>query len=65
MLRYTKAGLLPRSIKSRTGSALGPNDRMTIETEEGNVYEVDLTKTWEPAEIIPVSDTTEKHSEGT
>lgn len=56
---------MPRSIKSRTGSALGPNDRMTIETEEGNVYEVDLTKTWEPAEIIPVSDTTEKHSEGT
>jgi hypothetical protein len=44
---------------------LGPNDRMTIETEEGKVYEVDLTQTWEPAEIIPVSDTTEKHSEGT
>jgi hypothetical protein len=44
---------------------LGPNDKMTVETEEGTSYEVDLTKRWEPAEIIPVSDTTEKHSEGT
>ena len=44
---------------------LGPRDRMTIETEEGDVYEVDLTKTWMPAEIVTVADTTEKHSEGT
>jgi hypothetical protein len=43
---------------------LGPNDRLTVETEEAT-YEVDLTKTWEPAEIIPVADTTERHSEGT
>lgn len=44
---------------------LGANDKLTIETDDGKVYEVDLTKTWEPAEIVPVADTTEKHSEGT
>jgi hypothetical protein len=43
---------------------LGSNDNLTIEAE-GHTYEVDLTKTWEPAEIISVSDTTENHSEGT
>jgi hypothetical protein len=42
---------------------LGPNDRLTIETD-GKTYEVDLTKTWEPAEVVTVSGTTEKTSEG-
>jgi hypothetical protein len=44
--------------------ALGPNDRLTVEIDD-KVYEVDLSQTWEPAEIVPVTDTTEKHSEGT
>ena len=42
---------------------LGPNDHLSIETE-GKVYEVDLARTWAPDEIIPVSDSSEKHSEG-
>jgi hypothetical protein len=42
---------------------LGSNDRMTIEAE-GRVFEVDLSKTWEPSEIIPVENVTETHSEG-
>jgi hypothetical protein len=44
---------------------LGPNDKLTVQTEERRTYEVDLTKTWEPAENVVVSGTTEKHSEGT
>jgi hypothetical protein len=36
---------------------------MTIEAE-GRVFEVDLSKTWEPSEIVPVQDVTETHSEG-
>jgi hypothetical protein len=31
---------------------LGPNDDLIIETE-GKTYVVDLTKTWEPAEVVP------------
>ncbi len=42
---------------------LGPKDRLSIEAD-GKVYEVDLTKTWQPADVIPVPDTTERHSEG-
>jgi hypothetical protein len=42
---------------------LGPNDHLTIETE-GKVYEVDLSRTWAPDEVIPISDSSEKHSEG-
>lgn len=43
--------------------ALGPNDTLTIETD-GKTYEVDLTRTWEPADIVTIASTTEKHSEG-
>jgi hypothetical protein len=42
---------------------LAPNDRLTIEAE-GRTFEVDLSKTWEPSEIIPVQNVTETHSEG-
>jgi hypothetical protein len=42
---------------------LGPHDNLTIDLE-GNTYEVDLTKTWEPSDIIPVAGTTETESEG-
>jgi hypothetical protein len=43
---------------------LGPNDHLTIEAD-GKLYEVDLTQTWDPAEIKPVAGTTESQSEGT
>lgn len=43
---------------------LGPNDDLIIETD-GKTYLVDLTKTWEPAEVVPISGTSEKTSEGT
>jgi hypothetical protein len=44
---------------------LGPNDKLTIETD-GKRYEVDLSKTWDPSETMPIEAgaTTEKHSEG-
>jgi hypothetical protein len=42
---------------------LGPRDRLTIEAD-GKIYEVDLTKTWEPSDIVPVAGTTETESEG-
>jgi hypothetical protein len=42
---------------------LEPLDRLVIETE-GKTYEVDLSKTWEPSEAIPVAGTTETQSEG-
>jgi hypothetical protein len=42
---------------------LGRNDRMTIEAE-GRVYDIDLSQTWEPSEIIPVQGVTETHSDG-
>jgi len=42
---------------------LGPKDRLSIEAD-GRLYEVDLTKKWLPSEVIPVSDTKERHSEG-
>src|SRR5262249_52078195 len=43
--------------------SLGPEDRLTIEAE-GKLYEVDLTKTWDPSEAVPVAGTTETESEG-
>jgi hypothetical protein len=43
---------------------LGPKDELTIEFD-GKTYAADLTKTWEPAKLVPVSGTTEKTSEGT
>ena len=43
---------------------LGPRDKLIIETED-KTYEVDLSRTWEPIDIVPVSGTTEKTSEGT
>jgi hypothetical protein len=44
---------------------LGPGDKLTIETED-RYYEVDLSKTWDPSEAIPVTEgtTSEKQSEG-
>jgi hypothetical protein len=41
---------------------LGSKDKLMIESS-GKVYEVDLTKTWEPSEALDKV-TTEKHSEG-
>ena len=32
---------------------LGPHDSLTIESDE-TTYEVDLSKTWEPGEVVPV-----------
>jgi hypothetical protein len=43
---------------------LATNDKLTIETED-KVYEVDLTKTWSPAETIQTKGTTEKESTAT
>jgi hypothetical protein len=44
---------------------LGPKDKLTIETPEGRIYEADLSKTWEPSEVISLEKvTTEKQSEG-
>jgi hypothetical protein len=43
---------------------LGAKDELVIETD-GKTYHVDLTRTWEPADVVPVSGTTEKTSEGT
>jgi hypothetical protein len=44
---------------------LGPKDRLMLEAPGHTPYKVDLTKTWDPAEVIPLpTTTTEKHSEG-
>jgi hypothetical protein len=43
---------------------LVPGDRLTVETDDGKRYEVDLTKTWSPAKTLVVPDTRETHSEG-
>jgi hypothetical protein len=44
---------------------LGPRDKLTLEAPNHAAYKVDLTKTWDPAEAIPLpSSSTEKHSEG-
>jgi hypothetical protein len=44
---------------------LGPKDRLMLEAPGHAPYKVDLTKTWDPAEVIPIpTTTTEKHSEG-
>jgi hypothetical protein len=44
---------------------LGPNDKLMLESPGHKTYEVDLTKTWDPSEIIQIDKTTtEKHSEG-
>ena len=43
---------------------LGPKDELIIEAD-GKTYEVDLSQTWEPADIVTVTGTTEKTSEGT
>jgi hypothetical protein len=42
---------------------LGPSDKLSIESN-GEVYEVDLTKTWEPSENMPIPDAKEQHGEG-
>ena len=43
--------------------ALGPGDKLTIETEDKS-YEVDLKQTWEPSEFIKIDeDTTERESD--
>jgi len=43
---------------------LDHGDHLTIETD-GKTYEVDLTKTWNPGDVVPISATSERHSEGT
>jgi hypothetical protein len=44
---------------------LGPKDKLMIEAPGRAQHEVDLTKTWEPSEIISLEKaTTEKRSEG-
>ncbi|SHG25740.1 hypothetical protein [Bradyrhizobium erythrophlei] len=44
---------------------LGPKDKLMLEAPGHKTYDVDLTKTWDPSEIIPLDKTTtEKHSEG-
>jgi hypothetical protein len=44
---------------------LGPKDKLLLEAPTHKTYEVDLTKTWDPSETIPLDKTTsEKHSEG-
>ena len=44
---------------------LGPRDKLMLESPGHKTYEVDLTKTWDPSEIIQIEKTTkEKHSEG-
>ena len=42
---------------------LGPKDRLIIETDE-RTYEVDLSKTWDPSQVIHVENLKETHSEG-
>jgi hypothetical protein len=44
---------------------LGPKDRLLLEAPGHTPYKMDLTKTWDPAEVIPVpTTTTEKHCRG-
>jgi hypothetical protein len=44
---------------------LGPKDKLMLEAPGHKTYTVDLTKTWDPSEVIPVpTSTTEKHSDG-
>jgi hypothetical protein len=44
---------------------LGPKDKLMLEAPGHKTYDVDLTKTWDPSEIIPLDKTTtEKQSEG-
>jgi len=41
------------------------SDRLLLEAPGHKPYKVDLTKTWDPSEVIPIhSATTEKHSGG-
>jgi hypothetical protein len=44
---------------------LGPKDKLMIEAPAHKTYEVDLTKTWNPSEVVQVDEkTTEKSSKG-
>ncbi|MGL5167186.1 MAG: hypothetical protein ACRC9K_14990 [Afipia sp.] len=44
---------------------LGPKDKLLLEAPTHKNYEVDLTKTWDPSEVIKVDKvTSEKYSEG-
>ena len=44
---------------------LGPKDKLMLESPGHKTYEVDLTKTWDPSEIIELKkNTSEKHSQG-
>jgi hypothetical protein len=40
-----------------------PKDRLSVEAE-GRVYEVDLSQTWDVSEVVPMTETKEKQSEG-
>lgn len=42
--------------------SLGPKDSLVVESD-GQKYEVDLTKTWDPAEVVPVENLTQTTSE--
>jgi hypothetical protein len=43
--------------------ALGPKDTLIIESDQ-DTYEVDLSKTWEPSDVVKVENLTETTSEG-
>jgi hypothetical protein len=44
---------------------LGPKDKLMLEAPGHKTYTVDLSKTWDPSEVISLDETTtEKHSEG-
>lgn len=44
---------------------LGPKDKLLLEAPGHKTYTVDLTKTWDPSEVISLDKTTtEKHGEG-
>lgn len=44
---------------------MGPKDKLLLEAPGRSPYKVDLTKTWDPAEAIPLTTaTTEKYGEG-
>jgi len=44
---------------------LGPKDKLMLQARGHKTYQVDLTRTWDPSEVISLDKvTTEKHSEG-
>jgi hypothetical protein len=41
-----------------------PSDTLSVQGPQGQVYDADLSHTWEPAELVTITNTTERHSEG-